>query len=211
MKIEFDPQKASPGRQAVVLHGGVGHSNTANYFITPGEDLAGLSAHEFGHHFGLADEYQQTAADHERETGEEAPVGNAHGDAPPETVAKEIHAALTTPPRAKHGENTLAVIRAHSLEQGAFAQQVAQRYLAMFGMSVVADCNRLIDEHPDVEGDISNQRRCTQPFLYTEENLMGGAETQGHAHAHDVAPRHVRHLCALLGQAVGGVWEPSNR
>src|SRR5262249_46896793 len=157
-------------------------------------------AHEFGHHFGLADEYQQTAADHERETGEEAPVGDATGDGtPPEQVAQEIHTALTTPPRAKHGENTLAVIRSHNVTQGAFAQEVATRSLAMFGISVVADCNRLIDEHPEVEGDISNQRRCTQPFLYTSENLMGGAETQGHAHAHSVEARHVRHLCALLG------------
>jgi peptidoglycan hydrolase-like protein with peptidoglycan-binding domain len=212
VRIEFDPQVGTPADKTVVLHGGVGHSNTANYFITPGEDLAGLAAHEFGHHFGLADEYQQTAADHERETGEAAPVGDAHGDGTdPGVVAQELHTALTTPPRAQHGVNTLAVIRSHGIEQGAYAQQVAQRYLNMFGLSIVADCNRLIDEHSDVEGDISNQRRCTQPFLYTEENLMGGAETQGHAHEHDVAPRHVRHLCAMLGQAVGGIWEPDGR
>jgi peptidoglycan hydrolase-like protein with peptidoglycan-binding domain len=209
--LEFDPQEGAPADKAVVLSGAVGHSNTAHYFITPGEDLVGLSAHEFGHHFGLQDEYQQTAADHLRQSGEAAPVGDWQGDGtPPEQVAREIGTELRTAPRATHGDRALAVIQSHNLTQGAFAQRVAQRYLNIFGLSVVADCNRLIDEDPS-EGNISKQRRCTQPFLYTADNLMGGAETQGSPHEHDVAPRHVRHLCALLGQAVGGIWEPAHR
>jgi peptidoglycan hydrolase-like protein with peptidoglycan-binding domain len=209
--LEFDPQESSPADKAVVLSATEGHSNARHYFITPGEDLVGLSAHEFGHHFGLQDEYQQTAADHERQTGEAAPVGDATGDGtPPERVAREIGHELRTPPRATHGDRTLSVIQSHNLTQGAFAQRVAQRYLNLFGLSVVADCNRLIDEEQS-EGAMTKRRLCTQPFLYTAENLMGGAETQGTPHEHDVAPRHVRHLCTLLGQAVGGLWEPHPR
>jgi peptidoglycan hydrolase-like protein with peptidoglycan-binding domain len=209
--IEFDPRDETPADKAVLLSEREGHSNSKHYFITPGKDLVALSAHEFGHHFGLQDEYQQTAADHERETGQAAPVGDWKGDGtPPEDVARELGSALRTPPRATHGDRALAVIRSHNLTQGAFAQRVAHRYVNLFGLSVVADCNRLIDEDP-AEGEMSKQRLCTQPFLYTAENLMSGAEVQGTPHQHDVAPRHVRHLCALLGQAVGGIWEPARR
>jgi peptidoglycan hydrolase-like protein with peptidoglycan-binding domain len=211
VELEFDPQEGTPADKAVVLSATEGHSNARHYFITPGEDLVGLSAHEFGHHFGLQDEYQQTAADHERQTGEAAPVGDAVGDGtPPEQVAREIGHELRTPPRATHGDRTLAVIQGHNLTQGAFAQRVAQRYLNLFGLSVVADCNRLIDEEQS-EGAMTKRRLCTQPFLYTAENLMGGAETEGTPHEHAVEPRHVRHLCTLLGQAAGGLWEPQHR
>ncbi len=209
--IEFDPQQGSPADKKVVLSAGRGPSNAGHYFIEPGDDLTGLSAHEFGHHFGLQDEYQQRAADHMRQTGEAAPVGDWQGDGtPPEQIARELATALRTPPRATHGDRALAVIQSHNLTQGAFAQRVAHRYLRLFGLSVIADCNRLIDEDPS-EGPITKQRLCTQPFLYTAPNLMGGAETRGTDHEHAVEPRHVRHLCVLLGQAVGGIWEPARR
>jgi peptidoglycan hydrolase-like protein with peptidoglycan-binding domain len=209
--IEFDPQQGVPADKTVVLSAGEGPSNAKHYFITPDRDLVGLSAHEFGHHFGLQDEYQQKAADHLRQTGQAADVGDWQGDGtPPEQIARELGTALRTPPRATHGDRALAVIQGHDLTQGAFAQRVAHRYLRLFGMSVVADCNRLIDADPS-EGALNKQRLCTQPFLYTAQNLMGGAETQGTDHEHEVAPRHVRHLCALLGLAVGGIWEPARR
>lgn len=211
VKVEFKPEEGAPPDKRVVLSRGPGASNASHYFILPTDDLVGLAAHEFGHHFGLQDEYQQTAADHQRQTGEAAPVGDAAGDGtPPQDVAREIGTALRTPPRSEHGTAALAVITAHNLTQGAFAQRVASRYLATFGTSVVADCNRLIDTDPS-EGPMSKQRKCTQPFLYTADNLMGGAETQGGAHAHDVAPRHVRHLVALVEARMGGVWNPVNR
>jgi peptidoglycan hydrolase-like protein with peptidoglycan-binding domain len=209
--IEFDPQEGLPADKRVVLSAGRGPSNAAHYFIEPGDDLASLSAHEFGHHFGLQDEYQQRAADHMRQTGEAAPVGDWEGDGtPPEQIAREIATALRTPPRATHGDRALAVIQGHNLTQGAFAQRVADRYLKLFGISVIADCNRLIDQD-DSEGPMTKQRLCTQPFLYTAPNLMGGAETHGTDHEHAVEPRHVRHLCVLLGQVAGGIWEPARR
>ena len=209
--IEFDPQQGEPADKRVVLSTGPGPSNAGHYFIEPGDDLASLSAHEFGHHFGLQDEYQQRAGDHMRQTGEAAPVGDWEGDGtPPEQIARELGTALRTPPRATHGDRALAVIQSHNLTQGAFAQRVADRYLRLFGISVIADCNRLIDQ-ADSEGPMTKQRLCTQPFLYTAPNLMGGAETHGTDHEHAVEPRHVRHLCVLLGQAVGGFWEPARR
>ena len=209
--IEFDPQEGSPPDKRVVLSAGRGPSNAGHYFIEPGDDLSSLSAHEFGHHFGLQDEYQQRAADHLRQTGEAAPVGDWQGDGtPPEQIARELATALRTPPRATHGDRALAVIQSHNLTQGAFAQRVADRYLKLFGISVIADCNRLIDQD-DSEGPMTKQRLCTQPFLYTAPNLMGGAETHGTDHEHAVEPRHVRHLCVLLGQVVGGIWEPERR
>jgi peptidoglycan hydrolase-like protein with peptidoglycan-binding domain len=209
--IEFDPQQGSPPDKRVVLSAGKGPSNAGHYFIEPGDDLVGLSSHEFGHHFGLQDEYQQRAADHMRQTGQAAPVGDWQGDGtPPERIARELATALRTPPRATHGDRALAVIQSHNLTQGAFAQRVAHRYLRLFGISVIADCNRLVDADPS-EGPMSKQRLCTQPFLYTAQNLMGGAETEGTDHEHAVEPRHVRHLCVLLGQAVGGIWEPARR
>src|SRR5205085_6660967 len=55
VNIEFDPQEDSPADKAVVLSESVGHSNAVHYLIQPGTDLVGLSAHEFGHHFGLQD------------------------------------------------------------------------------------------------------------------------------------------------------------
>lgn len=211
VNVDFQAEEGTPPDKRVVLSQGPGHSNASHYFIEPGKDLVALSAHEFGHHFGLQDEYQQTAADHQRQTGQAAPVGDAVGDGtPPEQIAREIGSALRTAPRADHGTNTLAVIQGHNLTQGAFAQRVASRYRNIFGTSVIADCNRLIDVSP-AEGAMSKQRLCTQPFLYTAENLMGGAETQGTTHAHTVEPRHVRHIVALVERAMGGIWNPARR
>ena len=211
VQIEFDPQPSAPANQRIQLSSGSGPSTSVHYFITPGLDLVALSAHEFGHQIGLDDEYQQTAADHLRQTGEVAQVGDWQGDGThPEVIARELASALRTPPRATHGDRALAVIRAHGVTQGAFAQRVAHRYLRTFGISIVADCNRLIDEDPS-EGPLTRQRLCSHPFLYNEDNLMGGAESLASTHRHDVAPRHVRHLCALIAQAMGGTWEPANR
>jgi hypothetical protein len=84
---------------------------------------------------------------------------------------------------------------------------------AEFGGSTEAAVKRFQHGHPPlapngIAGELG-QRRCTQPFLYNTSNLMTGAEADGSGHTHDVEPRHVRHFCALLGQAAGGVWEPA--
>ena len=210
--IEFDPQQGSPPDKRVVLTAGRGPSNAGHYFIEPGDNLVGLSAHEFGHHFGLQDEYQQRAADHMRQTGQAAPVGDWQGDGtPPERIARELATALRTPPRATHGDRALAVIQSHNLTQGAFAQRIAHRYLRLFGISVVADCNRLIDAGPErgshERASASARSRFSTPLRTSWE----AQRPQGTTHEHAVEPRHVRHLCVLLGQAVGGIWEPARR
>jgi peptidoglycan hydrolase-like protein with peptidoglycan-binding domain len=208
--IDFQPEEGTPTRHNVVLTAGVGPTNASEYFIEPTSDIVGIAAHEFGHHIGLQDEYQQSAADHLRQTGEAAPVGEVTGDAPARDIALELGRAVRTLPRANRGALALGVVRSHSLVQGAFAQQVALRYRQIWGIDVVADCNERIDQRPD-EGSLTEQRQTTHPFLYNADNLMGGAESQGSPHEHDVSPRHVREYVGIVERAVGGVWEPAQR
>jgi peptidoglycan hydrolase-like protein with peptidoglycan-binding domain len=205
--IDFEPTTGTD--QAVTIRRGPGPSNSSTYYITPDLDLALLGGHEFGHHIGLADEYQQTAADHERHTGEAVPIGEIHGDAPPEQIARELHRAIFSHPASGRGDETLAVIRAHRLEQGAFAQQVWRRYTNLFGQDILDAINTHVPQSQD-EGSLTKRRLCTQPFLYNEPGLMEGAEAS-FDHAHTVEPRHVRHLVSLLAEAVGGTWEPATR
>ena len=204
--IEFEPYEGTD--KAVEIRRGPGPSNASVYFITPDIDLTQLAAHEFGHHIGLADEYQQTAADHERHTGEAVPIGDIHGDAPPTQIARELHQAIFSQPTSQRGERTLDVIRSHALEQGAFAQQVARRYINRYGQPVTDAINMQIPQSQD-EGSLTKRRLCTQPFMYNQPGLMEGAESEDHSH--DVGPRHVRHLVALISEALGGTWEPARR
>jgi hypothetical protein len=102
------------------------------------------------------------------------------------------------------------VVQGHKLEQGAFAQQVARRYVVLFGVGVVDDINNNVQELPS-EPELTDQRLCTQPFLYTADNLMGGAETAQGTNALLVEPRHVRHLARIVAAGLGGIWEPRRR
>lgn len=210
--IDFEPEEGTPTRHAVTLSAGVGPSNSGHYFIHPATDMVMLGAHEFGHHIGLQDEYQQTAADHLRQTGEAAPVGSVTGAGDPKAIALELGRAIRTRPRAGRGALALAVVQGSQLEQGAFAQQVALRYRRRWGVDVVQDCNSRIDSRED-EGSLTALRRCTHPFLYNTDNLMAGAEAEaaGGPHTHDVSPRHVREYVAIVEQALGGVWEATPR
>jgi peptidoglycan hydrolase-like protein with peptidoglycan-binding domain len=181
--IDFQPEEGSPTRHAVTLSAGVGPSNSAHYFLEPGTDVVMLGAHEFGHHIGLQDEYQQTAADHLRQTGEAAPVGQVTGAGDTTAIAIELGRAIRTSPRADRGARALAVVQGSR-----------------------------IDERAD-EGSLTAQRQCTHPFLYNTDNLMAGAEAQaaGGPHTHDVSPRHVREYVGIVENALGGVWEAAPR
>jgi peptidoglycan hydrolase-like protein with peptidoglycan-binding domain len=210
VEIDFQPIEATPADNTVTLIKGTGQTNSENYFIDGVKDITEVAAHEFGHHIGLPDEYQQSAADHLRQTGEAAPVGEVRGDAEPVDIARELHAAVHSAPAADRGTKALAVVQGHGLEQGAFAQQVARRYVVLFGVDVVDDVNNNIEEVAS-EGELTKQRLCTQPFLYTADNLMGGAETAQGKNALLVEPRHVRHLTRIVEAAIGGIWEPKRR
>ena len=49
-------------------------------------------------------------------------------------------------PIADRGTKAKHVVQGHQLEQGAFAQQVARRYVVLFGVGVVDDINNNIGE-----------------------------------------------------------------
>ena len=210
VEIDFQPTEAPSADNKIRLIKGTGPTDAQNYFLDGSLDITQIAAHEFGHHIGLPDEYQQTAADHLRQTGEAAPVGQVRGDADPVDIARELHTAVHGAPSTGRGDKALLVVQSHKLEQGAFAQQVARRYVVLFGVDVVNDINANIAES-DSEGSLTRQRLCTQPFLYTADNLMGGAETASGPNALLVEPRHVRQFARIVEGAVGGVWEPQRR
>jgi peptidoglycan hydrolase-like protein with peptidoglycan-binding domain len=210
VNIDFQPTEASPADNTVTLFKGTGPTDSERYFIDGVRDITEIAAHEFGHHIGLPDEYQQSAADHLRQTGEAAPVGQVRGDAEPVDIARELHTAVHSAPIQGRGDKALRVVQGHGLEQGAFAQQVARRYLVLFGVDVVADINDNVRQS-ESEGELTRQRLCTQPFLYTADNLMGGAETREGSNALLVEPRHVRQLARIVAAGLGGIWEPRRR
>jgi peptidoglycan hydrolase-like protein with peptidoglycan-binding domain len=208
--IDFQPTEATPADHTILLTKGTGPTDAAHFFLDGVADVTEAAAHEFGHHIGLPDEYQQTAADHLRQTGEAAPVGQVRGDADPVVIARELHAAVHGAPRSGRGDKALLVVEGHKLAQGAFAQQVARRYVVLFGVDVVNDINANVDES-ESEGSMTKQRKCTQPFLYTADNVMGGAETEQGPNALLVEPRHVRQFARIVAAALGGIWEPKRR
>ena len=157
VEIDFRPTEASPADNTVTLIKGTGQTDAEHYFLDGVKDITQVAAHEFGHHIGLPDEYQQSAADHLRQTGEAAPVGEVRGDAEPVDIARELHAAVHSAPRAGRGDKALAVVQGHGLTQGAFAQQVARRYVVLFGIGVVDDVNANVDEAP-TEPEMTKQR-----------------------------------------------------
>ena len=87
---------------------------------------------------------------------------------------------------------------------------MARRYVVLFGVDVVNDINANVDEST-AEGSMTRQRKCTRPFLYTADNLMGGAETAEGPNALLVEPRHVRQYARIVGSALGGIWETRRR
>ena len=106
VEIDFQPTEASPADNTVTLVKGTGQTDAAHYFIDGVKDVTEIAAHEFGHHVGLPDEYQQSAADRLRQTGEAAPVGRSRA-----TATRSTSPANSTRPCTAHPVPTAATRR----------------------------------------------------------------------------------------------------
>ncbi|MPZ74726.1 MAG: hypothetical protein GEU74_16185 [Nitriliruptorales bacterium] len=189
LDIDFAPSAvASGGDRTVNVHLGDGtdRADADNWFVLD-PDPANTVPHEFGHLVGLRDEYQQTADDYQTVTGEAAPVGAltpGTGNATPTQIATQIEQAsrTTNPTRAA---DTLAVVRSHGLQQGAFSQRVAQAYQRDFGRGLVDDMVARIPAN--------RQFFIVDPFTYSSASLMGDNRVApvNAPHEHGVQPRHV--------------------
>lgn len=209
INIVFDPQQAaSGGDNTVNVAQGPGRANAGQWFLQDTDEVNTI-AHEWGHLVGLQDEYQQTAADYERTTGAVAPVGATRpgaGSASPSTIAFQLDRAIAgNGATASPGPDALAVVQAHNLQQGAFAQQVAAAYQRRTGRAVIDDVIALNDP---------NEFFIVDPFTYSSSSMMGdpGNHPSANPHDHGVQPRHVREFVEYIGQwaaqaGVPNTWE----
>lgn len=111
--IRFNPVQSASGH-TVNVHQGTGteRADSSNFYVADPAPQDTIP-HEFGHLVGLQDEYQQSAADFQRETGMVAPVGattGGPGAAAPRTIAADLRAALggtgpTGAPRRRPGRH----------------------------------------------------------------------------------------------------------
>lgn len=208
LNVEFDPQQVAGGEdRSVNVAVGPGRANAAQWFLTD-PDEANTIPHEFGHLVGLQDEYQLTAGDYERTTGNVAPVGeltSADG-ATASTVAREINAAITGPDPTQYGALAHGVVRTHGIRQGAFAQQVATSYQQQFGQEIVRHMSGQIpDASPGSPG--FDEFEAVDPFTYSSGSTMGDPSRHPDAHDHGVQPRHVREFVEAIRANRGGTWE----
>lgn len=198
LAVTFDPQTVSSGEDNVVrIRPGEGRSDAGNWFAEdPDSDTT--AAHEFGHMIGLEDEYQRTHADYKRLTGEEPKPGDEDAD-DPKDVAEELHTALQTEEDADRVDACTQVIQDHELEQGFYAQHIAEEYKKLYGIGLVQDIvNRIPDE---------DEWSIVDPFTFSSDSVMG----IGGDHEHPVDPRHVRSFVRYVQQARGGTWNPEER
>jgi hypothetical protein len=200
--INFDPQSVTSGADnQVKLAVSTPEKNRsdAGTWLIDDPDINGTAAHEFGHMIGLEDEYRRTHADYKRLLGKDPPPGQTTGDAPPETIAKELHDALVLPTEAERSQAANAVITKHGLQQGDFSQKVAAAYQTAYGVEIVTDIAARLNKQ--------NSPWVVDPFMYTSTSMMGDMSE----HDHPVEPRHVREFVAAVQQAKGGKWRAEER
>ncbi len=212
--IRFNPVQSASGHRVNVHQGtGVERADSSNFYVldpTPQDTIP----HEFGHLVGLQDEYQQMAADFQRETGMVAPVGataGGPGAKAPGAIAADLRAALggtgaTGAPRA----DALAVIQANGLQQGAFSQQVSSAYQRLTHNDLVQDIIAAVPIFND-------QFDLVEPFTYSSGSVMGDTNAgrphlAANPHDHGVQPRHVREFAGYVrewatAQGLPGGWD----
>lgn len=194
LNIVFDPISVTSGADNVVrLRRGNRRSDAANWYIGD-PDITGTAAHEFGHMIGLEDEYQRSHRDYTRLTGEEPPEGVTENEANAADVARELHDALHVGVEVDRVAQARGVIRRYGLAQGDYAQEVARRYQAAYGVDVITDIvNRIPDE---------NEWSIVDPFTHSTGSIMGS----GTNHGHPVEARHVREFVHYVQARHGGTW-----
>lgn len=212
--IRFKPVQSASGHRVNVHQGtGVERADSSNFFVADPSPQDTIP-HEFGHLVGLMDEYQQSAADFQTETGMVAPVGattGGAGAAPPRRIATDLRDALagtgaTGAPRA----DALAVIQANGLLQGAFSQQVAEAYRSLTHNDLIADIIAAVPVFND-------QFDLVEPFTYSSGSVMGDQDPgrphlAANPHDHGAQPRHVREFAGYVrewatAQGIPGTWD----
>ncbi len=206
--IEFDPQIVGSGQHhSVEIKSGGGRDDEGHWYLgaTAGdEESMRMATHEFGHTVGLKDEYQLTHGAYVATVGAEPPAGVTAGDAPPATIAQELHEAIHTGvfqlfSGNERADKATAVIQRHHLAQGQFAQSVATAYNNTYHVGLVDD---IVDKLPT-----ARQFWVVNPFTFSNPSVMGSQDD----HSHPVLARHVRDFVALVQKARGGTWEAKSR
>ncbi len=206
--FRFDPRQSGAAAQ-IKVHPGTGRANAGEFFVGD-TDAANTIPHEFGHLVGLQDEYQLTAADYQRTTGTEAPVGATGpgvGNASAPAIARELHTAVHSSPNVAAPAKSVAVIQKHGLLQGMFAQQVASAYAKLAsGTGIVDDIVATLPANTEFN--------VVQPFMYSSGSIMGDEGRMGalNPHDHGARPRHLTEFAGYLQEwgaenGLAGAWE----
>jgi len=221
-RIHFTPIQGT-GMHTVNVHAGDQRADAANLYV--GDSRASSTIpHEFGHLVGLEDEYERTAGDYARVTGEALPAGDTSQAPAARTIATEMHEALfkeehwyerhrTAVRRRKEAVN--AVFSNHSLPKNysnAITRQVATMYRVIYSGSL----NGHIVDQIDADSGDSHfhdwREGVVGAFEYTNASIMGNVQLAAAGtpeHDHPVQPRHVRHFARLVQDFLGrGNWQP---
>jgi peptidoglycan hydrolase-like protein with peptidoglycan-binding domain len=215
--IVFEPQSVSAGEHNVVnVINGTGTHNGLTWYTTyaNGEAQNNLgAAHEFGHHLGLPDEYQQSHTDYRATVGGDPfPATDplpAHADAA--GVATKIKEAMALASKHDRATKLAQLFADKGVAEGRYAMLIADEYKTATSKDVVDDfyANLPADQR---DGLIA-------PFLATAGGLMGSryksmdapGSKDAAGHQHPLAPRHMAPFVAAVKAALGGDWEATFR
>lgn len=209
--LVFQPVVGGIHHQVEVI-AGPGRSNESEWYLGDPEPEF-LAAHEFGHMIGLEDEYQRRHNDYVAVTGEQPPGSTAGSPFDPRLVAEELFFAVrtTSPPPATTEEQNFArraavwtVVQDRQVyEPGSYARAINDSYRDRVGRDLAADL-LAIDDPDDTLGGMYE---VISRFRFSSTSLMGAGRGID-PHTHPKQPRHVRHFANLVGESLGGTWEP---
>lgn len=220
-RVEFKPVQAA-GMHDVTVHAGGGRANAGEYYVGDTR-AANTIPHEFGHLVGLEDEYERSAADYKRVTGEEPPAA-ATDTLTAAITAGEIRAAIMQPEHLFEFHTTAVERRMGALNRVLYANHfptyystpetraVAAAYKTVYGNELSADIVAQVDQDDEVSNFRDWREGVVGIFEYTNTSIMGNpdlAVAGTPEHDHPVQPRHVRHFAQLVEAFLGhGAWTP---